>query len=312
MVQDKEDLRLIQLVSGACTPQTRVTLQGYPDDEGIRVNQGRPGASLGPKVIREILFKMTPEAQWSVHKSFIFDAGDLVVEGKDLVRKQTEARQKVTEHLKIPNNFLVSLGGGHDYGFPDVAGFMDVHAKQKSKPLVINFDAHMDVRPQGNGPHSGTPFRQVVEEFGSQMELIEVGIQPQCNSSTHLKWARDHQVKILTIDEIRISSLLQLLKKTIRPNKNRPLFLSLDIDGFCASLAPGCSASWPGGLEWQEVLPAWRWLLTSFQAKAMGIYEVSPPLDLNNQTSRLAARMIFETLRILLPKKPALARPRKK
>lgn len=313
MVQDKDDLRLLKLSTSQSSATTAVTLFGYPDDEGIRLNNGKPGAADGPKMIREFLFKMTPEPSWPV-QSLIQDKGDLLVESKNLEQKQTEARTHVREHLKNSQSLLITLGGGHDYGFPDGAGFLDAlkSKHQKVKPLIINFDAHMDVRPSVNGPNSGTPFRQLINEFGAQVELLEIGIQPQCNSPHHLEWAQKNKVKVLDIDQIRKLGMVKALKKMIKPNKKRPVFLSLDIDCFCSSLAPGCSASWPGGLNWNEVIPGWQWILSSFDVRLLGIYEVSPPLDINHQTSRLAAKMIYETLRRRLPGKSALAVKSKK
>lgn len=310
MVQDKDDLRLAKLVTNLATNRHAsdlvATLSGYPDDEGIRINNGKPGAHEAPKVIREFLYKMTPEDHWPVHP-LIFDGGDLDLESKNIEQKQMEARTQVKDHFKNSESLRITLGGGHDFGFPDGAGFLDHFKSNKIKPLIINFDAHMDVRPSVNGPNSGTPFRQLINEFSSQFDLLEVGIQPQCNSSSHLRWARENKVKIITIDEVRKSGLVNSLKKQIKAQSKRPVFLSLDIDCFCSSLAPGCSASWPGGLTWNEVLPGWQWILKSFDVRSLGIYEVSPILDLNNQTARLAAKMIFETLRLRMPKKPALA-----
>lgn len=311
MVQDKDDLRLAKLLSPQLTPEISATLLGYPDDEGIRINNGKPGAMEAPKAIREFLYKMTPESHWPVHP-WLYDRGDLPINSKNIEQKQEEGRSLVLNHFKESGSLLITLGGGHDYGFPDGAGFIDMFSNKKNKPLVINFDAHMDVRPSVNGPNSGTPFRQLINEFGSQFDFLEVGIQPQCNSPSHRNWADEHGVKVITIDEIRRSNLTAALKKKVKANPKRPLFLSLDIDCFCSSVAPGCSASWPGGLTWPEVLPGWQWILKSFDLKLLGIYEVSPILDLNNQTSRLAAKMIYETLRLHLPTKSALAVKSKK
>lgn len=314
MFQDKEDPRLSQLVSPAANLETRFAVQGYPDDEGIRTNGGRPGAAEAPAIIREVLYKMTPEEHWPVHP-FLVDQGDLAMQGLGIEAKQSQGRQKVATHFRSTDAFLFSLGGGHDFGFPDTAGFMDVFGdhkkKSQPKPLIINFDAHMDVRPTIQGPSSGTPFRQLLSEFKDTLEFVEVGIQPHCNSYRHIEWALENKVKILRIDEIRRSKMIPALKKRLKPQKKRPAFISFDIDAFCASLAPGCSASWPGGLTWEEALDALRWLLQNFDVKGLGIYEVSPSLDVHKQTSRLAARLIFETMRVLLPKKTALA-PKKK
>src|SRR5690606_8383384 len=44
------------------TDATRVALVGFPSDEGVRRNGGRPGAALGQRALREALYKLTPHA----------------------------------------------------------------------------------------------------------------------------------------------------------------------------------------------------------------------------------------------------------
>lgn len=62
--QDKLDPRLGELVQifSAQGPiqKDHIYLLGYPDDEGIRLNGGRPGAQDGPDRIRQFLYRLTP------------------------------------------------------------------------------------------------------------------------------------------------------------------------------------------------------------------------------------------------------------
>ena len=51
------------LTHAPLTDATRVALLGFPSDEGVRRNGGRPGAAGGPAAIREALFMMTPDAR---------------------------------------------------------------------------------------------------------------------------------------------------------------------------------------------------------------------------------------------------------
>ncbi len=69
--------------------------------------------------------------------------------------------QFVKEQTKA-GRIWISLGGGHDYGYGDGAGFIEGHliAGQR-RPLILNFDAHLDVRPIDRGFTSGTPFFRI-------------------------------------------------------------------------------------------------------------------------------------------------------
>ncbi|MFN9066250.1 MAG: arginase family protein, partial [Bdellovibrionales bacterium] len=126
----------------------KVIMVGYPDDEGIRLNNGRPGASQAPDEIRKILFKMTPGFENS-HPAFLFDAGNIDLD-QPLEKRHELAQQKAYDSYQA-SKFHLTLGGGHDYGFPDAAAFVEFFKKSKKKPVVINFDAHFDVRPLDKG-----------------------------------------------------------------------------------------------------------------------------------------------------------------
>src|SRR5205085_7353449 len=61
---DPDDLRVGSLLGTATTPEEAdVVLVGFPTDEGVRRNGGRPGAADGPDVLRRALWTMTPDAE---------------------------------------------------------------------------------------------------------------------------------------------------------------------------------------------------------------------------------------------------------
>jgi arginase family enzyme len=72
----------------------------------------------------------------------------------------------------------------------------------------------------------------------------------------------------------------------------RPCFLSVDIDAFDSSYAPGASQSWPTGLTPREFFPFMDLLLHRLDVRSLGIYEVSPPLDVASATSKLGALIV--------------------
>lgn len=268
---------------------------GYPDDEGIILNGGRPGAQAAPQEIRTYLYKMTPSLNCA-RLPQIFDFGDLTDKQIPLADRHARAR-KIISTLAHSGKRWISFGGGHDYGYCDSAGFLDAH---KDNAVLINFDAHMDVRPTDKGLNSGTPFHRVLSEFSGHVNFAEVGIQNQCNSKSHVAWAKKLGADIFTLDEINQKGLLNTLKSFMQDKEQKKVFLSVDIDAFTSSEAPGCSQSWTTGLFTKEFMESLRWLVQEFDVCGMGIYEVSPPLDQDNRTSKLAALIvhnyIFSTL----------------
>lgn len=305
---DPNDLRLGDFVtSGIVRDNLKnlildgdLILWGYPDDEGIQINGGRPGAKEGPFFIRTYFYKMTPDL-WGQSFPKILDLGNIDVQFS--LEERHKTGQQLSYLATESNKIWATLGGGHDYGYPDAAGFCQSILKQGLKPVVINFDAHLDVRPTDKGFHSGTPFFRLLNEYSDKIHFYEIGIQAQCNSRQHLSWVKSKGAKIIPLDDLigenAIGIFLNRLKKELSFLKNSPLFISLDIDGFTSNEAPGCSQSWTRGLCLNQFSFGLRWLCENFSVQGLGIYEVSPPLDQDNRTSKLSALILHDFLKMV-------------
>lgn len=274
---------------------------GYPDDEGIGLNKGRLGAALGPNGIRNFLYRMTPSLFLPVDFK-ISDLGNLKT---DLpLPERHERGQRLIYNLAKHNKNWVSLGGGHDYGYCDASGFIEANSHDKNhKPVIINFDAHLDVRSDSNGYNSGTPFFRVLEKWADQCHFFEIGIQAQCNSRHHYQYVLDHGGQVISNEQIFEEGLKNIIEKTFAQYPHNPCFISLDIDFFSSSDAAGCSQSWPTGISAHEFLTSFHWLVQNLDIRGLGIYEVSPPLDINSNTQRLAALIVYNFYHQLALKK---------
>jgi formiminoglutamase len=294
---DPDDLRLGDLFKTSDSSKSHdphsYCLLGYPDDEGIKLNGGRIGAEAAPQMIREFLYKMTP--QFSPNK--FFDLGDLKTD-VSLPERHSIAQNDIC-NLHKQNLRTISLGGGHDYGYSDASGFLKAHLGKDVKPVVLNFDAHLDVRPTTKGFNSGTPFYRLLSEFEGQFEFAEIGIQPQCNSIKHRDWALNKKAHIFNLKDIQNNNgLTSILAHPLfsKLTCNTPLFISFDIDCLTSSEAPGCSQSWVTGLKTEDYLKFFLRLAKLADIRGLGIYEVSPKLDSDNRTSKVAALISYNYL----------------
>lgn len=269
---------------------------GYCDDEGISLNGGRPGAASAPDAIRAQLYRMTVPFYYD-NSFHLLDLGNLVPQKENLFDRHILAGQFLKQNLADPQTKQISLGGGHDYAYVDGKHFIESANK---KPLIVNFDAHLDVRPLDKGITSGTPFFRLLEEHPHQFDFVEIGIQSQCNNREHIKWVQSKGGKILFLDQIIQSRrpfehvVVEFLQNELI--QSRPVFLSVDIDGFSSSYAMGCSQAWPMGFIPHHVLPVFQIFYQRWQVQKLGIYEVSPPLDNDNQTAKLAALIAYDYL----------------
>src|SRR5262249_27458975 len=177
--------------TAALTPG-RAVLLGFPQDEGVRRNHGRPGAAKAPHEIRTHLFRLTPyDAERGINLTARppLDAGDLRLVGS-LEETQDSLAVVIAgllEHGTVP----VVLGGGHETAYGVYLGYVEA---QKDVG-IINIDAHLDVRPYvpGHG-HSGSPFRQALELPTRPLpgpRYVCLGAQPQAASREHVKYAQE-------------------------------------------------------------------------------------------------------------------------
>ena len=265
-----------------------VVVGGYPDDEGIKNNQGRPGAAYGPESIRRYLYRMA-----QVEGRKVYDYGDLLLHAPLRTRHEI-GRNTVRQALK-KNHRWIGIGGGHDYGYADGAGFLDWNKLSGgARPIIINFDAHLDVRKPADEINSGTPFYRL-SELGIPYDFVQIGIQDQCNSVEHVKWSRSKGHVIIRLDDFWSAhvSLTEFLVAQLGDllGKRRPCFVSVDIDAFSWPYAIGCSQSWPTGLSPRDFWPAFNLILERLDVRVLGIYETAPPLDIEGGTAKLAAQI---------------------
>lgn len=254
----------------------RVGLLGMPDDLGVRLNHGRPGAGVGPYGFRSALLGYGASEPSGFEWPGVYDAGDVQPDPDDLDTthaRVTAAARQLHEHGLLP----VGIGGGHDLTFPFVRAAAE-HAGESMTAIYL--DAHLDVRAE---PGSGMPFRALVEG-GHCHALYVQGLDAYANTREHTAWFRAHGGRINA-----------LRHEDDWPEG--PLFVSLDLDVIDQAYAPGVSATNPCG--WSPKLAA-KWCRAAGRCprvRCFDIMELSPPHDPTNRTARLAARLFLEFLR---------------
>ena len=120
-------------------------LIGFPQDEGVRRNRGRPGAAGAPAADPPLALRLTP---WEAPIGADLAACDLL----DLGNVRVPARPggqpgrlsaKWSPRSWRPAAVPVVLGGGHETAFGHYLGYV----RGRPAVAIINLDAHLDVRP---------------------------------------------------------------------------------------------------------------------------------------------------------------------
>ena len=266
-------------------------LLGYPDDRGVDRNGGRLGAADAPDAIRKYLYNMTPDPTRHRPDFLIWDLGNMKSWSLSLSDAHMAAR-KAIEEIRITGARIITLGGGHDWAYPDFADF---------RGRIINVDAHLDMRPLTKdveaSSHSGTPFRKLVTQRTDAPPLSILGLQKHCNAHHHLEFAQGTRANLIFLEDL--PSTFEAQWDLIRDKfglaaGSEPFGLSIDMDAFAQSIAPGVSAPQSFGLDPNIV----RRLIESLakRTRHLGIYEMNPLYDRDGETARLAARLIHNFL----------------
>jgi len=160
----------------------------------------------------------------------------------------------------------------------------------------VNVDAHLDVRPLRDGKiTSGTPFRRVAERWGPRYGLSEFGIQPQHNARAHRSFCEERGFPIVTLARAREVGVAKAFAQALAQDA-AALAVSLDLDSVEAATAPGVSAPCPDGFSAAELFACARVAGADPRVRVLDVMELSPPLDQDSRTARLAAMAIWSFL----------------
>lgn len=263
---------------------------GFCSDEGIRRNEGRVGAKAGPDQLRQQLAKLACHSK----KQFI-DLGNILCEEEDLELAQQQFANLISHCHQLGYKTL-ALGGGHEIAWGHFSG-LSSHYPQLG---IINFDAHFDLRPLKAGQYatSGTPFQQIAQfcqENKRSFNYCCLGIQAVANTQSLFNRAKELEVCYLSTEQINEKSFDW--QKTFIDDfilNQQAIYLSFCLDVFAESYAPGVSAPQTMGLTPWQVLPLLKYILQTGKVVSLDIAELSPPLDLDHKTARLAANLVAE------------------
>ena len=282
-------VRLIDLNEGL--PRTNlpgIALLGYACDEGVRRNQGRPGAARGPETIRQRLAKLA----YHHAPDLVMDAGDIRCDNGDLEAAQRTLSAAVAMLLGA-GVFPIVLGGGHDVAYGHFGGIRAAHPGAQLG--IVNVDAHFDLRPVRTRPNSGTPFRQILIEAtpDARLRYAVVGIQRASNPRELFDLATHHGVLHVLNEHCRPQDTDAVAERLDDFLADCPhYYLTIDLDGVSSAYAPGVSAPSPLGLEPRFVAGLIRRLFATGRVVAVDFAELNPEFDRDHATANLVARWV--------------------
>lgn len=272
----------------------RAVLIGFSQDEGVRRNQGRPGAAQAPREIRHALWRLTTgDASRGIDlvASPPLDLGDVKIAGS--LEDSQAALGTVVAAVLAKGAIPVVLGGGHETAFGHFLGY----ATSDAPVGIINLDAHLDVRPLvSRGGHSGSPFRQALESQRPP-RYVCLGAQPFAVAASHLQFLEDHGGTVIWADDMNGDGG-QLFQQTLHDLSTADCTILLSVDADVVALAdvPGVSAPNPLGLRGAELALLAQQAGRHPAVSSLELVEINPAYDRDGQSVRWAAVVIWSFL----------------
>ena len=273
-----------------------VAILGAPFDAGT---QWRSGARFGPRGVREAstLFSFghagaydhEDDATYLPGSVRMVDMGDA-----DIIHTDTE-----TSHANIETGVRaalaagalpVTIGGDHSINIPCIRAFDgmgDFH--------LLQIDAHLDFVDERHGVRHGhgNPMRRAAEQ-PYVTGLTQVGIRNV--SSTAREGYDDARAMGSDILSVRQARKLGALSLAQRIPQGAPLYITIDIDAFCPSIAPGTGTPSHGGFLYYKVLELLQNVAQNHDIIGIDLVEVAPDYDPSGATTILAAQLLLNLL----------------
>lgn len=228
-----------------------------------------------------------------------FQVGVFSAEAMDCQGAKSEEVQqrveKTSSKLLADGKFVLALGGEHSIS----AGLVKAAAKRWPNLSVLHLDAHADLRDsyQDNKYSHACVMRRIRD---LSVPTVSVGIRSySLEESEFLNSSGNQREQIITAGEIAKArhdgSVSDQWIDRVLAGLTEKVYVSVDIDVFDPSQAPGAGTPEPGGLDWYEITGLLRRVSQNKQIVSADIVEVIPKAA-GEVTEFLAARLAYKVI----------------
>jgi len=280
-----------------------VAVIGAPFDAGT---QWRSGARFGPRAVREAstLFSFghagaydhEDEATYLPGSVNIVDMGDADIVHTDTMKSHANIETAVRTALRA-GAMPVVIGGDHSVNIPCINAFDD-----QGDIHILQIDAHLDFVDERHGVRygHGNPMRRAAEK-SYVTGLTQVGIR---NVSSTAKEGYD-AAREMGSDILSVRQMRKLGPEATAAHipEGAKVYVTIDIDGFCPSIAAGTGTPSHGGFLYYEVLELLQQVAGRNEIVGIDLVEVAPDYDPSGGTQILAAQVLLNLLGFIFHEK---------
>ncbi|CRZ34010.1 agmatinase [Herbinix hemicellulosilytica] len=261
--------------------ESKIVVFGAPYDG---TTSYRPGTRFAASAIRNESYSMetySPYQDKDLEDINVFDAGDLELPFGNPAKALEQIEVFSSEILK-DEKIPFMIGGEHLVTLGAIRAVTQLH-----KDLhIIHFDAHSDLRDEylGEPLSHATVIRRCWDLVGDN-RIFQFGIRS--GSKEEIYWGRKH-VHTCFYNFNDLDYAVDILK-------DKPVYLTIDLDVLDTSVFPGTGTPEAGGVTFNELLNAIK-KISNLNIVALDMTELSPPLDPSGASTALACKLLREIL----------------
>ena len=190
--------------------------------------------------------------------------------------------------------FPFVLGGEHSL----TAGAIRPFAERYKDLVVLQFDAHADLRDGYQGEHfsHAAAMRRVLDHAG--VSLVSVGIRAISKPEVEFYEANRHRISI----HWAYNQAQWDIDRIVAPLAGRPVYVTFDIDALDAAVMPATGTPTPGGLGYWQALAILRRACAVSNVVGADLVEFAPIAGLH-AFDYTAASLAYKMLSYALAKR---------
>jgi agmatinase len=158
--------------------------------------------------------------------------------------------EKIVGAVLDAGKFPFVLGGEHSL----TAGAIRPFAERYDDLVVLQLDAHADLRDGYHGEHysHAAAMRRVLDH--PNISMVQVGIRGMCQAEADFYDANRHRITMHKgIDQERWD-----IDAIVAPLKGKHIYITVDIDGLDSAVMPATGTPVPGGMSYLTALKILR------------------------------------------------------
>ncbi len=249
----------------------------------------RPGTRFAGNAIRVDSFGVewySPYREADLNTFKTCDIGDLDLPIGD-VEAALDIVRVTTKQILTDGKTPMMVGGEHLVSLPVIEAVFEKYPNVH----VIHLDAHTDLRKQFFGRKlSHATFMRHVHGFVGDGKIYQFGIRS--GEKPEFDWAAEGHVHQQKFDFNGLEQIVEALK-------DKPVYITIDLDVLDPSVFPGTGTPEPGGMQYKELLWAFDQFEKLNHIVGADIVELSPMLDASGASTAVAAKSLREMILIL-------------